>query len=164
MSTPTIDDLPEALQSVRTRPLFVLHLHVRRPQMVGATPDGFRRIGVIPSGSFRGERLSGEVMDGASDWQTVRPDGAVTLNVRLVLKTSDDALISMRYPGIRHGPAEVMARIDSGNVVDPSSYYLRIAPLFETAAANYDWLNRIFAVGLGHRTADGVVYSVFEVL
>jgi hypothetical protein len=36
--------------------------------------------------------------------------------------------------------------------------------MFETAAATYDWLNRVLAVGIGHRRPDGPVYSVFEVL
>jgi Protein of unknown function (DUF3237) len=150
---------------VRTRPLFVMRLNVRKLHVVGATPRGIRRVGVVFGGTFDGERLSGEVLDGGSDWQTVRGDGAVTLNVRLVLKTRDDALITMAYHGIRHGPRDVVARIESGEVVDPSSYYFRIAPMFETAAANYDWLNRVLAVGAGHRLAGGmVIYSVFEVL
>jgi len=51
-----------------------------------------------------------------------------------------------------------------GEAVDPTSYYFRINPMFETAAQAYDWLNRIVAVGIGHRQADGPVYSVFEVL
>jgi hypothetical protein len=34
----------------------------------------------------------------------------------------------------------------------------------ESAAPKYDWLNRIVAVGIGQRRADGPVYSVFEVL
>ena len=49
-------------------------------------------------------------------------------------------------------------------VVDPTSYYFRINPLFETAAGQYDWINRVIAVGIGHRFADGPVYSVFEIL
>ena len=48
--------------------------------------------------------------------------------------------------------------------MDPASYYFRINPLFETAAANYDWINRVVAVGIGHRRADGPIYSIFEVL
>ncbi len=120
MSTSLIDNLPEALKTLRIRPLFVMRLEVRKLQIVGATPGGYRRIGVVPGGSFEGERLSGEVLDGGNDWQTVRPDGATTLNVRLALKTKDEALI--------------------------------------------DWLNRVVAVGSGHRQADGPIYSVFEVL
>jgi hypothetical protein len=158
------DDLPEVLKTVRPRPLFVMRLDVRKLQVVGATPGGVRRIGVVPGGSFEGERLSGEVLDGGSDWQTVRSDGTTTLNVRLVLKTKDDALIGMTYQGLRHGPADVAARIEKGEAVDPAAYYFRTNPLFETAAAKYDWLNRVVAIGIGHRRADGPIYSIFEVL
>src|SRR5213594_1767352 len=52
----------------------------------------------------------------------------------------------------------VVARIEKGEVVDPTSYYFRINTLFETANANYDWLNRVVAVGIGHRRADGPIY------
>jgi hypothetical protein len=164
MSTSLADDLPEVLQTVRTRPLFVMHLDVRQLQVLGATPGAFRRIGVVPGGSFAGERLSGEILDGGSDWQAIRADGSTTLNVRLVLKTTDDALIGMTYQGVRHGTPDIVARIDRGEVVDPASYYFRISPLFETAAPQYGWLNRIVAIGIGHRRADGPIYSVFEVL
>jgi hypothetical protein len=164
MSSSLNDNLPEVLRSLRTQSLFVMRLDVRQLQIVGSTPSGYRRIGVVPGGSFDGERLSGEVLDGGSDWQTVRTDGATTLNVRLVLKTRDEALISMTYRGIRYGPPDAMARIENGEVVDPTSYYFRINPLFETSNANYDWLNRVVAVGIGHRRADGPIYSIFEVL
>src|SRR5712671_5299101 len=164
MPTSLTDNLPDALKTVRTRLLFVMRLDVRKLQIIGATPAGYRRIGVVPGGVFEGERLSGEVLEGGSDWQTVRPDGATTLDVRMVLKTKDDALIGMSYRGLRHGPADVIERIERGEVVDPTSYYFRISPLFETAAPQYDWINRVIAVGVGHRLADGPVYSVFEVL
>jgi hypothetical protein len=70
----------------------------------------------------------------------------------------------MTYQGIRHGPPNVVEKIEQGEVVDPASYYFRINPLFETAAAKFDWINRIIAVGIGHRLADGPIYSVFEML
>jgi hypothetical protein len=164
MPTGSEDELPDLLKAVRTRPLFVMRLQVRKLLPVGATPAGYRRVGVIAGGSFAGERLSGEVLDGGSDWQTVRPDGATILDVRLVLRTEDDALIGMTYRGIRHGPPEIMARIEHGEAVDPASYHFRISPVFETAASPYDWLNRVTSIGIGHRLADGPVYSVFEVL
>lgn len=117
-----------------------------------------------PAGAMTWARLSGEVIDGGSDWQAVRADGSTTLDVRLALKTDDDAMIAMTYRGVRHGPADVITRMGRGEAVDPEKYYFRINPLFETAAATYDWLNRILAVGIGHRRPDGPVYSVFEVL
>jgi hypothetical protein len=164
MSLGPNEDLPDVLRSVRTRPLFVMRLAVRSVVVVGATPGGTRRIGQVSGGTFEGERLSGVVSDGGADWQTVRTDGCTTLDVRLVLKTADDSLVGMTYRGLRHGPADVIRRLEQGEVVDPASYYFRISPTFETAAAKYDWLNRIVAVGVGLRRADGPVYSIFEVL
>jgi len=158
------DALPDVLKAIRTRPLFVMRLAVKPLIVVGATPGAFRRIGVMPGGSFEGERLSGEVLDGGSDWQDVRDDGSTTLNVRVPLKTNDGALIAMTYQGVRHGPADVIARLEKGEAVDPATYYFRIAPIFETAAQQYDWLNRVIAIGTDYRRADGPIYSIFEVL
>jgi hypothetical protein len=163
MSTSHFNDLPELLKTVRTRPLFVMRLDVHM-QIIGATPGAHRRVGVVSGGAFEGERLSGAVLDGGSDWQQVRADGAVTLNVRLVLKTNDGALIAMTYQGMRHGTPEIMQRIDSGETLAPSTHYFRTNPLFETAAPQYDFLNRLIAIGIGLRRADGVTYSIFEVL
>jgi hypothetical protein len=104
------------------------------------------------------------VLEGGNDWQTLRSDGSLGLDVRLVLKTEDDALIGLTYRGIRQGPPDVIARLENGESVDPSDYYFRIAPMFATAAPTYAWLNGIVAIGTGHRLADGPVYSLFEVL
>jgi len=164
MTSDLKQDLPDALKAVRSRALFVMHLNVRPLQVIGATPGAFRRIGVVPGGVFEGERVRGEVLEGGSDWQAVRSDGATTLDVRLVLRTADDELIGMQYRGLRHGTPDIVARIDKGEAVDPASYYFRINALFETASSTYDWLNRILAIGVGHRRAEGVVYSLFEIL
>jgi hypothetical protein len=164
MTETPLDLLPAALREIRTRPLFVMRLDVLPIQVVGATPGVNRRIGIVPSGTFEGERLSGTVLDGGADWQAVRGDGSVTLDVRLVLKTADDALIAMSYRGLRLGPPAVMDRLARGEPVDPGEYYFRVAPLFETAAPQYAWLNNVLAIGTGHREPGGPVYSVFEVL
>jgi hypothetical protein len=131
--------------------------------VVGQTPNAFRRVGVIQGGSFEGERLSGEVVSG-NDWQSVRTDSCLRLDVRLVLRTTDDALIVMRYQCLRAATPSVLERLDRGEAIDPRSYYFRMNPMFETSASKYDWINRIIAVGTGHRLADGPVYNIFEVL
>src|SRR6202020_661463 len=128
MATNLLDSLPESLAGVKTLSLFVMRLNVRPLQIIGPVAGPVRRVGVVFGGSFEGERLSGEVLDGGSDWQTVRSDGSTTLNVRLVLKTKDDALIEMTYQGLRHGPPNVIEKIEKGEVVDPESYYFRINP------------------------------------
>jgi hypothetical protein len=70
----------------------------------------------------------------------------------------------MTYSGVRHGSAEVNARIARGEFVSGSEYYLRTAPVFETSSVNYSWINRIVSVGVGERRGDSVVYEVFEIL
>jgi hypothetical protein len=103
MSEDFPEGLPAALRNIAIRPLFVMRLKVRPLQIIGETPGGFRRVGVVPGGSFSGARLAGEVLEGGNDWQSVRRDGCTTLDVRLVLKTNDGALIEMTYRGLRHG-------------------------------------------------------------
>ncbi len=164
MSDPLKNRITGALANVGTQPLFTLKLDVRPLILVGETPSTYRRIGVVYGGRFEGERLSGTVLDGGSDWQSVRSDGSTLLDVRLNLQTDDGALIAVTYRGIRRGPADVIARIEKGEAVDPASYYFRINPMFETASDKYAWLNGILAVGLGHRFEDGPVYNLFELL
>jgi hypothetical protein len=157
-------DLPDVLKSVRARHLFQLRESVPPLYVVGQTPNAFRRIGVITGGSFEGDRLSGEVVNGGNDWQDVRKDHCTKLDVRLLLKTIDDALIVMTYQVLRHGPPETMEALNRGERVDPASYYFRLTGLFETGDARYDWLNRVIAIGIGDRRPDGPHYNIFEVL
>ncbi|MBB5404677.1 DUF3237 domain-containing protein [Paraburkholderia youngii] len=162
--TPQFDDLPAVMKEVRTRPLFVVRLGVKPIVTVGQTPGALRRVGIVESGTFQGDRLTGTVLDGSNDWQAVRGDTGTTHDVRLMLRTDDGVNLLMSYHGVRHGPTDVIQRLEHGEVVDPASYYFRINPVFEAPTGRYEWLNGILAVGLGHRFAYGPVYSVFEVL
>ena len=65
--------------------------------------------------------------------------------------------------GLRHGPAEVLARLARGDDVDPALYYFRTAMRFETGDPSTDWLNRILAVAHGRRRAQSVRLDVYEV-
>jgi len=151
------------LSSVKTRHLFTMKLEVPAVVPVGQTPNGVRRVGIVSGGSVVGDRVNGKVVTG-NDWQILRPDGSLTLDVRLVLETDEGVPVTMTYRGLRHGPTDVIQRLDRGETVDPASYYFRIAPLFETSGAELGWLNGVQAIGLGHRYPDGPVYVVYEVL
>ena len=132
-------------------------------QELGDTPLGRRRIIGITGGQFFGERLSGRVLPGGADWQVIRGDGVADLDARYTLETSDGALIYVRNKGYRHGPAEVLKKLSSGENVDPSLYYMRTTPWFETGDARYAWLNRIVCVATGARRPAAVELDVFEV-
>jgi hypothetical protein len=150
---------------IDTRPLFELRLDVPAIIDLGDTPEGRRRIATVTGGQFEGERLRGTVVGApAGDWLLQRPDGVTVLDVRLTLSTDDGDHIFMTYRGVRHGPAEVMARIAAGETVDPKSYYFRMVPVFETSSVKYAWLNKIVAVGTGRREPSGPIYTIHEVL
>ncbi len=70
----------------------------------------------------------------------------------------------MRSFGLRHGPPEILAALARGETVEPSQYYFRTAPRFETSAAQYSSLNRLIAIALGDRRPSGPVYTVQEIL
>jgi hypothetical protein len=165
MTTSTIAaTMPAEMTALNWKPLMAFRIDVAPPSIVGMTPGYDRRIGEITGGTFEGERLRGKFHTGGSDWQSLRSDGAISINVRLVMETDDGALIAMRYRGIRHGPKEVIDRLAKGEPVNPTEYYFRVTPWFETSSEKYDWLNRVIAVAIGHRLPSGPIYNVFEIL
>ena len=146
------------------RNLFRAEIALAAPQELGATPLGRRRIIGITGGRFAGERLSGRVLPGGADWQVIRSDGVADLDARYTLETTDGALIYVRNRGYRHGPRDILDRLAAGESVDPSLYYMRTTPLFETGDARYAWLNRVVCVASGARRAAAVELEVFELL
>jgi len=150
--------------SLKSEFLATLRIELAESHFVGDTPAGWRRIDVFRGGTLAGPRINGRVLSGGSDSLLRRSDGAMQPDVRLTVETDDGALVHIAYRGIRHGPADVMARIAQGEQVPPDQYYLRNAPFFETGAPRYDWLNRIVAVGVGRREPGAAVYEVYEIL
>jgi hypothetical protein len=145
------------------QPLFRAEITLAPPHELGETPQGRRRIIGITGGRFWGERLSGRVLAGGADWQLIRADGVADLDARYTLETTDGALIYVRNKGYRHGSAEVLKKLSDGVNVDPSLYYMRTTPCFETGDARYAWLNRIVCIATGARRAAAVELDVFEV-
>ena len=149
---------------LRSELLFTLTGRVLPAQEIGTSSLGQRRIIPIEGGEFEGPKLRGTVLPGGADWMLVRPDGVAQINVRMTLQTDDGDLIFMKYGGFRHGPKDVMDRLARGEAVEPTEYYFRITPLFETGSREYAWLNKIIAIGMGHRLTNGPVYYVYEIL
>lgn len=145
--------------------LFEIELTVDAPRDVGETPRGARRIVAVTGGRFEGPQLRGTVEPApGGDWLLTRADGVTELDVRVTLRTDDGAAIYMTYRGVRDAAPEIAARLAAGEVVDPSSYYFRTAPVFETASEKYAWLNRILAIGVGDRRPTGPMYRVYRIL
>ncbi len=131
---------------------------------LGHTQAGHRRVVPIAGGLVSGPRLQGRVLPGGADWQILRPDGTADLDARYTIQADDGALVYVVNRGVRHGPAEVLARLNRGEHVDPASYYFRSTAAFETSAAEHAWLTRAVMVGVGERYPDNVVIRFWEVL
>jgi hypothetical protein len=140
------------------------NVKVASPYLLGSTTLGERRIVPILNGRFEG-RVNGEVLSGGADYQVVGRDGTIYLEARYTLRTDDGALIYVRNQGIRSGPPDVLARLlDGKSTPDPSEYYVRTTPRFETSDPRYEWLNRIIVIGSGARLPAAVLLDFYEVL
>ncbi len=148
---------------IEVQPLFELRANVDPPQTIDG-PLGQRWFIPVTGGSIAGDRISGVVQSGGSDFQLIRRDGVAELDVRVTLRTDDGVTIQLKGHGIRYTSAEVLARIMSGAEVDPSEYYFREALFFEAPAGRYEWLNRIIAIGKGGRLKSHVLIDAYEVL
>ena len=139
-------------------------VQVSRPVQVGNIPTGFHQGVPIGDGFFNGPRLRGTVIAGATDWQLIQPDGLARLDVSGAMLTDDNVTIRVSSKGMRHGPPEVMARLNAGEVVPPDQYYMRAVARFDAPLGPYDWLNKALFVSWGERYADKVVIHYYQVL
>jgi len=137
---------------------------LEEPIDVGPTPHGARMIVNITGGFVEGPEFKGKVLPSGADWMVIRPDMAVELDVRAVMQTDDNQIIYTYYRGIIEADLEVFGKVQSGEEVDPSGYYFRTTPVFETSSEKYGWLNRTIAVGVGKLAQKKVIYKVYRIL
>ncbi len=145
---------------------FEVRVQVANPMIVGELPTGqVRRIIDILGGTFEGSGMKGTIVPGGADWQLIQKvDGFTNIDARYTLKTNDGKLIYVTNIGIRHAPAEVMRKLNAGEVVDQNDIYFRAIPKFETDAPELDWLMRSVFVSTGERYPNGVIIRSWRVL
>jgi hypothetical protein len=110
--------------------------------------------------------LRGALAPGSADWMLIRRDGSMVIDARTILETDDGATIHMTYCGRAIFPADLLADVRDParrHPIDPSRYYFRTTPLFETGAQAYAWLNDIVCVASARLTQQGLDYQVFQV-
>jgi hypothetical protein len=127
--------------------LFTITATTSMSGIIANGPAGTRVIVDASSGTFDGPKLKGTVHGPGGDWVTVRADGSMLLDVRLLLKTDDGADILMEYKGVG---------LDGGK-------HITTAPMFQTGAEQYAWLNSVQAVARGATDGGAVTYDVYAV-
>ncbi|WP_425258415.1 DUF3237 domain-containing protein [Rubrivivax sp. RP6-9] len=129
---------------------------------LGAAPHGERRYVPLGGGTVRGPELNGTLVEGGVDWQVARADGVLDIAAHYVIRTDDGALVEVRSEGLRHGPAEVMARLARGEAVPPEAYVFRTLVRFTTGAPAWLHLNKVLAVAVGQREARAVLLDFYR--
>jgi Protein of unknown function (DUF3237) len=144
-------------------PTALMHLSLEMGPPVTSPLENqqIRRCVPIIGGDVSGQ-FAGRVLSGGSDWQTVSPDGTIEIDARYMLELVN-GLVEVQSKGLRTGSPDILARLNSGEQIDPADYYFRTAIRFYTAAPALERLNHILAISTGERQAGRVLLTFYEV-
>ena len=142
---------------------FTVRVELAPPVEQGQIDGGRRRFVPITGGTISGPRLSGTVLPGGGDWQTIYPGGLTRLEARYLLKAADGTVIGIVNPGVRVATPEVSDRLARGERVDPGAYYFRSSPVFDPPPGKHGWLREKTFVGRGIRMPDHVLIEFYSV-
>jgi hypothetical protein len=152
------------LPGPRLTQVYRLEATVAPPLDLGEISQGHRRIVPLTGGTFTGPEINGKLLPGASaDWQIVLRDGTALGDIRYTLETEGGDLLYVQSRGVRHGSADVLARLGRGEDVDASEYTFRTSTQIETAAPGLDWLNKGVFISVAGRQPGGVIYETYLV-
>jgi len=140
-----------------------LSVLVDKPQEVGQTHHGIRRLIPILGGQVQGQGWTARVLPGGADFQLIVNERMAELDARYTIETDGGDLIFVQNHAVRTAAPEVMAKLVRGEPVPPESVYFRCTPSFETASASLAWITERLFVGTGARHPDKVVMRFFEV-
>jgi hypothetical protein len=150
---------------LQTEFAFEARVTVDKPQVIGQSSHGLRRVVPITGGTVAGPLLKGKVVAGGADWQFVRPDGVLEVLAKYTLQTEDGILILVDNRGIRHATPAVMERLTNGENVPASEYYFRTSATFEAPlGSKYEWMNKAVFIGVAAREPDAAVIRFYRVL
>lgn len=141
--------------------LFQMKATVEAPIEIGPMPIGTRRIFNATGGTIEGERVRGVVLPGGGEWFLDAGDGFGQVDVRLMLKTHDDAHIYMRYSGIMDFNEVVGGKLAAGQSTEYGDNHFLTHVRFECADPRYAWLTTSVAVSEGRMHPDCVEYAVY---
>lgn len=144
-------------------PLTQVRCEVGALVSLGPAKYGERRYVPLLGGTVAGPELNGTLVEGGVDWQVNRADGVLDIAAHYVIRVPDGALIEVQSDGMRHGPAEVMARLARGEPVARQEYFFRTLMRFQTGAPAWAHLNKVMAIAVGQREAKLVVLDVYRI-
>lgn len=152
--------------SPKLDPVFDLRLQLSPPTDVGPTgPAGLRRVVTVLGGTLEGpgmgSPLKGKILPGA-DYQVIHPDGFTEIDAHYVVQLEGGESLYITNRGMRHGPADLIAKLNAGEAVDQSKIYFRSIVTVETASKPLAWMSRSILVCIGERQPNAAVIHVYR--
>jgi len=139
--------MPDSM--MKTQNFCRIEIKLGTADMLGLLPSGARRVSRIVGGASTGG-LTGEVLAGGADWQTLTPPDKALIDARFLIKTAH-GIVSVHNIGMRRPDGE-------GGV------YFRGGVYFEVAAGPADWINHTMFVSGGTKKDDTVTLTVEALL
>lgn len=121
------------------------------PIDLGESIQGRRRFVPVVGGTLAGPYLSGHILTGGGDWQTIRPDGVIDLAARYTLELADGTRVEFSNQGLRHD--------ETGEAT--SDDYFQTTACLTAPLGVYQWLTRTVFVAGAERHALGVHLELF---
>jgi hypothetical protein len=137
-------------QGLKSDYLYTIEIDVDTAINIGAAPAGNRIFFKALGGNFKGPKLNGKVLPTGGDYALKLDSANLKLEVRLILRTDDGALIYNTYTGFIHDNPD-------------GSRYWRVSFLFETSSKKYNWLNHSIAIGVGKGVPGKAIYDVYHI-
>lgn len=138
------------------RPFGTLTLSLASDRLffLGETPVGKRIIQEIEGIRFEGEHFDASLKGvAAADWLAIDATGIATFDIRMLLETTDGAVLYLAYEG--------KADWSKGMASEP----VYVTAHFETGDDRYRWLNHALVVGKGEMVeGTGLVYAFSQVV
>jgi uncharacterized protein DUF3237 len=135
--------------TLELRPLATLRITIERHTRLDSLPSGARLVGEAATCELEGPRVRASQAGTSSDWLTLHPDGSVSVDARLLLRTSGGHSLALYYRG-------------RGAALPVTGAPVYTTPTFETDDPGLAWLNGVQAVGKGVRTGSSLVYELYE--
>jgi uncharacterized protein DUF3237 len=129
------------------------------------SPLGDRLCWQISAASLSGPRIDARLVMPGHDWIRLGPDGIRRQDSRVTLATGDGELILLRYDlALIRDSGTFLAALDTGGSTGYDDQYMRIAPRFDTGAAEYAWLTQSLFLGEGRLGgAREIEYDIYRV-
>lgn len=147
-------------QQIQAEEIYEIDATLLRPPVIAGT----KTIYPVTGGTVKG-KINGKVLPVGGDFASFINSTTLKLDVRIAIVTDDSATIYCSYTGYVYAdePTFKIIKAGKGAGLDPSKYYFRINPVFETNGAKYDWLNHTIPIGFGTITNTGVHYKVYAI-